>query len=60
MIGVGSALVSLLLIFVCYGLGRRKVICAVQHNLFIEADSEKLKPMTSRQFVGKWKGVKFQ
>lgn len=42
------------------GLGRRKVICAVQHNLFIEADSEKLKPMTSRQFVGKWKGVKFQ
>ena len=35
-------------------------ICAVQHNLFIEADSEKLKPMTSRQFVGKWKGVKFQ
>ena len=42
------------------GLGRRKVICAVQHNLFIEADSEKLKPMTSRQFVGKWKGAKFQ
>lgn len=33
------------------GLGRRKVICAVQHNLFIEADSEKLKPMTSRQFL---------
>ena len=35
-------------------------ICAVQHNLFIEADSEKLKPMTSRQFVGKWKGAKFR
>ena len=35
-------------------------ICPVQHNLFIESNSEKLKPMTSRQFVGKWKGAKFQ
>ena len=41
-------------------LGRRKTICAVQHNLFTESDSEKLEPITSRQFVGKWKGGKFQ